>query len=187
MITFGIVAPSQLVEMSMEKPQSGRVDLGSRSKSEVITIRINPKLKFGLELMARLHNRSVAQTVELSIQRVLEDPYDGIQNLRDVRYDRDIINKLWSPHRGERLFKMVIEHPELLNYEEEVLWNKLTRAGVTEGYLAGAELGELTVLPNCNRQELEERIAEFWDELDKAERCSASESKAKKLKELKAS
>ena len=90
------------------------MDLGSRNKSEVITIRINPKLKFGLELMARLHNRSVAQTVEMAIQRVLEDPFDGVQNLRDVRYDQDIIDKLWSPHRGERLLKMVLEHPELL-------------------------------------------------------------------------
>lgn len=163
----------------MEKPQLGRVDLGSRNKSEVITIRINPKLKFGLELMARLHNRSVAQTVEMAIQRVLEDPFDGIQNLRNVRYEHDLIDKLWSPHRGERLLRMVLTHPELLSYEEEVLWNKLTRAGVTEDYLVRTGHSALHVRPNSNLQELEARIADFWDKLDEEERSATSKSKGK--------
>ena len=167
----------------MKKTQGGRVDLGSRNKSEVITIRINPKLKFGLELMARLHNRSVAQTVEMAIQRVLEDPFDGVQNLRDVRYDQDIIDKLWSPHRGERLLKMVLEHPELLSYEEEVVWNKLTRAGVAEDFLENTRLHEVSVRPNCNLHELEERVADFWDKLDETERTTASKSKGKSSKE----
>lgn len=183
LITSGIVRPSSHLAINMEKPQGGRVDLGSRNKSEVITIRINPKLKFGLELMARLHNRSVAQTVEMAIQRVLEDPFDGIQNSRDVRYDSDIIKRLWSPHRGERLLKMVLTHPELLSFEEEVLWNKLTRAGVTEHYLEGTGLDNLHLRPGCNLREFEARIADFWDKLDEAERATTSKAKGKSLKE----
>lgn len=183
MITSGIVRSSFNIAIRMEKSQGGRVDLGSRNKSEVITIRINPKLKFGLELMARLHNRSVAQTVEMAIQRVLEDPFDGIQNLRDVRYERDLIEKLWSPHRGERLLRMVLTHPELLSYEEEVLWHKLTRAGVTEDYLEGTSLDDLHLRPNCNQREFEERIADFWDKLDETERSATSKSKGKSRKE----
>lgn len=159
------------------------MDLGPRNKSEVITIRMNPKLKFGLELVARLHNRSVAQTVEMAIPRVLEDPFDVIQNSRDVRYDRFIVNRLRTPTRGERLLKMVLADPELQSFEEEILWNKLTRAGVTEDYLEGTGLDDLHLRPNCNQREFEERIADFWDKLDETERSATSKSKGKSRKE----
>lgn len=159
------------------------MDLGPRNKSEVITIRINPKLKFGLELVARLHNRSVAQTVEMAIPRVLEDPFDVIQNSRDVRYDRFIVNRLRTPTRGERLLKMVLADPELQGFEEEVLWNKLTRAGVTEDYLEGTGLDDLHLRPNCNHREFEERIADFWDKLQEAGRNATTRSKGMRSKD----
>lgn len=160
----------------------GRVDLGSRSKSEVITLRINPKLKFGLELTSRLHNRSVAQTVELAIMRILEDPYERASRFQDVTLEDDIIDSLWSPHRGERLLKMMLTHPELVSYEEEVLWNKMARAGLLDSYFERPAEPSKKPLPSYNRLELEDRIARFWDEMDAAEKAEAEKKKKEKAK-----
>lgn len=161
-----------------------RFDIGSRNKSEVITLRINPKVKFGLELMARLHNRSVAQTVEMAIFRLLRDPFDGMQHTRDVAYDRDIIDKLWSPHRGERLLRMVLEHRELLSYEEELVWNKMARAGLLSEYFKNPADLACPPVPGYDQRGLEDRIARFWDDLDAAEQDEAA--RKKKAKEKKA-
>lgn len=167
--------------MNEQNHVGGRVDLGSRGKSEVITIRINPKMKFGLELMARLHNRSVAQTVEMAIQRVLSDPFDGVQQLRDVRYVPDIVGAIWSPHRGERLLNLVLKYPELLSYEEEVVWNKLIRSGRVDGFFKCASLPSVTIASDADRKRLESCIAEFWDEIDALEQEEAKKKrKAKK-------
>lgn len=168
----------------MENPHSamGRVDVGSRNKSEVITIRINPKVKFGPELMARLHNRTVAQTVEMAIECVLDDPFDGTQHLRDVNYAPRLIDELWSPHRGERLLRMVLGRPDLLCYEEELVWNKLERANVLDEYFESAKLPACELRADANRKDLEDRIDQFWDELDAAEREEAIRKKREKEK-----
>ncbi|HRQ46982.1 MAG TPA: hypothetical protein PK725_08525 [Rhodocyclaceae bacterium] len=162
-------------------PGTGRVDLGSRSKSEVITIRINPKVKFGLEIMARHNNASVAQMVETAIYRMLKDPFNNSRYIHDD-FDPSIINKLWSPHRGERLLRMVFEHPELLSYEEEVVWNNMAREGVFDGYLEPPLDLSSRPLPDADLHALEDRIASFLDALDAAEREEAEKKKKAKKK-----
>lgn len=167
-------------------PDTGRVDLGSRGKSEVITIRINPKAKFALEILARMQGRTAAQTVEGAIHMMLDY---GYRNADDWRYGQhnfsredslSVIEKLWSPHRGERLLRMAFQHPELLVYEEEVVWNEMARAGVFDGYLEQPISLKSRLLPDANLMELEDRIAKFLHELDAAERAEAEKKKARK-------
>lgn len=156
---------------------AGRVDLGSRNKSEVITIRITPKAKFGLEVMARMCNRSVAQTVEFAIQRLLDEPHRQRPPLEGSDYAHAVIEELWSPHRGERLLKMVFKHPELLSYDEEVAWNKLLRSGALDAYISNAGAASREMLPTADVRELEDRIDQFLEDLDAAAREEAAQKK----------
>lgn len=160
-----------------------RVDLGSRGKSEVITIRLTPKMKFGLELMARLHKRSVAQTADIAIQRLLWDPFDGQEAVSGTPRDPGLLDALWSPHRGERLRRMVFTSPELVAPEEEVLWNQLVRSGRLEPYLMCSQLKSVCLKPGASIHELEDEIARFWDQIDEEARIKAElEKSAKKTK-----
>lgn len=159
---------------------NGRVEIGSRGKSEVITIRLNPKLKFGLELMARLHHRSVAQTAELAIQRLLADPFDGREAVSGTPFDPGLLDALWSPHRGERLRRMVFDHPELLAHEEEVLWHQLVRSGRLAPYLEESQLKIARLKPGASLHALEDEIARFWDLVDEQARAKAESEKSKK-------
>jgi len=152
----------------MKKPQSvDRVDISSRGKTEVITLRLNAKVKFGLELAARLENRSVAQTVEMSIANLLYGK-DGKQpRYRDEEIS-SLIDRLWSPHRGQRLLKMVLYAPDLLNPDEELLWNKLARAGHLDPYFVdAAESSRRPTYGADQQREVEDVIARYWDEDDR--------------------
>jgi hypothetical protein len=167
-------------------PGTRRVDLGSRGKSEVITIRISPKAKFALEIMARMQGRTAAQTAESAILMMLDYGYRSTDDWRNGEHyfsredSLSVINKLWSPHRGERMLRMVFQHPELLVYEEEVVWNEMTRAGVFDGYLEPPISIKSRPLPDANLMELEDRVAKFLDDLDAAARAEAEKKKSKK-------
>lgn len=172
--------------MQNSYPGTGRVDLGSRGKSEVITIRISPKAKFALEILARMEGRTAAQAAESAIIMMLGYGYRRASDWRDGHHDFSkeesfaVIDRLWSPHRGERLLRTVFQHPELLVYEEEVVWNEMGRAGVFDGYLEQPISLKSRLLPDANLMELEDRVAKFLDELDAAERAEAEKRKAKK-------
>jgi len=153
----------------MKKPSTvDRVDISSRGKTEVITLRLNAKVKFGLELAARIEHRSVAQTVEMSIATLLSGT-----PCAPFRYKGEeisaLIDHLWSPHRGQRLLKMVLNAPELLNPDEELLWNRLARTGRLDPYfIDAAETSRQPTFSAEQTRDVEDVIAAFWDDDDQA-------------------
>ena len=114
--------------------QEPSISLGNRSKSEVITIRVTPKVKFGLEINARVHNRSVAQTTDRAVQHLL-----GINFIEEIATEaaavKSILDKIWSPHQGARFLNLVRHYPELMSHEEECLWDKMVRTGLFDDAL----------------------------------------------------
>jgi hypothetical protein len=85
---------------------------GESRKTESLTVRLSPRVKFGLELLARKQHRTLAGVVEWAIDMGMSDPDNGIPDL----------DELWSPLAGERLKNLKDAHPNLLSYEEELLF-----------------------------------------------------------------
>lgn len=79
---------------------------------EALTIRLPPKLKLGLDLLARLQGRSLSQAVEWSLQQALLSVRVGDISLLDLT--AKVIN-CQGPERAERLYKA---NPALLPFEE---------------------------------------------------------------------
>ena len=133
-----------------------------------------------------MQGRTAAQTVESAIHMMLGYGYHNDDDWRNGQHNfsmeesLSVIEKLWSPHRGERLLRMVFQHPELMVYEEEVVWSAMSRAGVFDGYLAQPISLKSRLLPDANLMELEDRVAKFLDELDAAERAEAERKKARR-------
>ena len=107
----------------MEKRVRGRPSGGGSKlqRTETVTIRLDPKLRYLTELAARKQRRTVSSFIEWAIEGALsnvilaEAPHEVI--------DLDLASAtLWDPDEADRLAKLALYCPDLLTYDEEVLW-----------------------------------------------------------------
>jgi hypothetical protein len=107
-------------------------------KGAVITFRLTPKYRFALELMARRQHRSVTGVVEWAIDQALQ--IDGIghppskpevlclDNGAKVdieKFKLSLLDRLWSPIEAKRLVNFGRYAPNLMSFEEKLIWDKI--------------------------------------------------------------
>lgn len=107
-------------------------------KGAVITFRLTPKYRFALELMARRQHRSVTGVVEWAIDQALQ--IDGIghppskpevlclDNGAKVdieKFTLSLLDRLWSPNEAKRLVNFGKYAPNLMSFEEKLIWEKI--------------------------------------------------------------
>lgn len=117
--------------MAARKPQRGAV----RAKGESLTVRIHPKLKYGLELLARKQHRTLTTVVEWALTRALEDEKEGLTkyvNVGDAEFNHyiNILQEVWDPWEADRFVNLAMCCPELLSYEEELVWKVIKETKV---------------------------------------------------------
>lgn len=97
-------------------------------KTDALSIRIDPRLRYGLEMMARQQRRSVTGVVEWAIDATLKREYATSDAQGDNPTFNDLLGQVWRPNEVERLVNLAKRFPELLTYEESRLWEviKLT-------------------------------------------------------------
>jgi hypothetical protein len=96
------------------------------SRTEVFAMRLDPKLKYLAEIAARKQRRSLANFIEWSMEQTLGavklvESEDELQN-RSVLYEA---NRLWDLEPSDRLIKLAENYPELLTYEEQLIWKAI--------------------------------------------------------------
>ncbi len=109
-------------EKSAEKKRGGG---GKLSRSETVTVRLDPQLRYLIELAARKQRRTVSSYIEWA----LEGSLDNITLKEDGSYRVSIANEkheLWDVDEADRFAKLAFNYPEMLNHHEQVLW-KLVR------------------------------------------------------------
>ncbi|WP_156464925.1 hypothetical protein [Mesorhizobium sp. Root552] len=95
--------------------------MGKRpSKSETLTIRLDPKTRFMLDFVARLRGQSITTVVERAISDAanranISTELDYAGNTREIRTWRDF----WSVYEGERALKIAQESELHPTFEEE--------------------------------------------------------------------
>lgn len=98
------------------KKQPGRPR--NPDKPEQFSIRLPPKLKFGLELLARAQHRSLSQAVEWALQVGLNN-YEVGYNGDTIPTIGSIVEKAWShDHEADRLRVIYNQSPTLLSFED---------------------------------------------------------------------
>ncbi len=96
---------------------------GKLSRSETVTVRLDPKLRYLAELAARRQRRTVSSYIEWAI----EDSLGHVNlDLSDGRSLAEEASVLWDVDEADRFAKLALRHPDLLTHEEQVLW-KLVR------------------------------------------------------------
>lgn len=132
-------------------------------KTEIVTVRFDPKLKYLAEIAARKQRRPLSSFIEWVVEQSLEqvmltDPRRGI-DISVASAERTY--RLWDLDDADRLARLALNHPELLTHEEQKLW-KLIREN---GYLWK---GEYVGFPPQYTWDVREhsiiwdRLREYW-------------------------
>ncbi len=123
--------------MATQKPESTRKGGGGKlARSETVTVRLDPKLRYLAELASRKHRRTVSSYVEWAVEESLQRV-----NLRDESVDSrdgyhravslgEVADSLWDVDEADRLAKLAMQFPELLTHEEQVLWKLVRENGL---------------------------------------------------------
>jgi hypothetical protein len=97
----------------------------NNKKEETISLRVTPKLRYGLELLSKKQHRSVSSVVTWAIEKAINDTDEGLRKGSGVT-----LNDLWDVDSADRLVKLVHHSPELLTYEQE----KIVKAAKENGW-----------------------------------------------------
>ncbi|SHJ67403.1 hypothetical protein SAMN02745165_02911 [Malonomonas rubra DSM 5091] len=104
---------------------------GKLTRSETVTVRLDPKLRYLVELAARSQRRTVSSYIEWAIEQSLQKVilFEGRSsaecdvNLAEAGAD------LWDVDEADRLVRLADQYPEMLTYDEQVLWKLICENG----------------------------------------------------------
>ncbi|MCI5049075.1 MAG: hypothetical protein MRY32_01910 [Rickettsiales bacterium] len=82
-----------------------------QTRSETVTVRLDPKLKYGLELLARKQYRSVSSVVEWLVNNAIRTS----EELPDIDY-------IWDIGEADRLINLAFADETMLTFEEQLIW-----------------------------------------------------------------
>ncbi len=103
------------------------------SRSETVSVRLDPKLRYLAELAARKQRRTLSSYIEWAVEESLRDVilhvgtgYNGDENLSVSDESR----RLWDVDESERFIKLAIAYPDLLTHEEQERWKMVGDSGL---------------------------------------------------------
>jgi hypothetical protein len=134
-------------------------------QTAIVSVRLNPKLRYLTELAARKHRRSLSNFIEWAVAESLQDV--DLQGLPETAHDNgtlaDRSNYLWDTHEADRFVKLACDYPDLLTHEEQILW-QLIRASkfLWRKYEGSDEITPLTNYLPPDKYFIYERLREHW-------------------------
>lgn len=101
---------------------------GRLVRSEVLSIRLDSRLRYLAELAARKQRRAVSSFVEWAVQDSLNRVF--LQEDRDShRSVAEEASILWDVDEADRFVKLALRYPDLLTHDEQVLWKVIRETG----------------------------------------------------------
>ena len=97
-------------------------------RTEVYAMRLDPKLKYLAEIAARKQRRSLANFMEWAIELGLkETDLDHDYQIKISVWDKSA--HLWDVDGADRLANLAFIAPELMTYDEQILWKVICETG----------------------------------------------------------
>jgi hypothetical protein len=104
-------------------------DSGDLTRSKVVGVRLDPKLRYLAEIAARKQRRTLSSFIEWAI----EDSLSRVELYHGSGYNGDDsitleqeVKRLWDVDDAERFARLAILYPELLAVEEQERWKLLS-------------------------------------------------------------
>jgi hypothetical protein len=138
---------------------------GKLARSETVTVRLDPKLRYLAELAALKHRRTLSSFIEWAI----EDSLQRVRLREGSGYNSDTGTtvsdegeSLWDVDDADRFAKLALKYPELLTHEEQKRWKLIRENGyLWRGRWASQEKWEWNVKEESL---ILERLREHWDQ-----------------------
>lgn len=97
---------------------------GKLTRSQTVTVRLDPKLRYLAELAGRKQRRTVSSFIEWAIQEALMSVYVRDP---DAEYDEGLsfaqaTEQLWDVDEADRFARLALLFPELLTHDEQCIW-----------------------------------------------------------------
>lgn len=89
-------------------------------KTETLTLRLDPKMKFAIELLARDQKRTLAGVIEWAVQKALNGQEVTTGTGKGTL--QQLVDRVWSPDDLERIIYLGAYAEHLLNHEESCQW-----------------------------------------------------------------
>lgn len=151
--------------MAEKKPRKGG---GSKlTRSETVTVRLDPRLRFACELAAAKDRRTLSSFMEWAVEMAIHQvnvvaDFDGEHMVWQTA--ADVAKAVWDVDESDRFVKLAANYPELLSTREQVLW-KLIRED--ESFWKGTARDH-DGLPDFNFKLLRERWTELQEKITNA-------------------
>lgn len=162
--------------MATENPESKRKAGGGKlARSETVTVRLDPKLRYLAELAALKQRRTVSSFIEWAIEDSLGRVYlqEGGYGNDPGTSVADVAAKLWDVDDADRFAKLALTYPDLLTHDEQKRW-KLIREN---GYLWKGQYAKIGGKWTWRVEEDSlcfDRLRKYWDEFCVVARGDAS-------------
>ncbi len=115
--------------MATENPESKRkVGGGKLARSETVTVRLDPKLRYLAELAARKQRRTLSSYIEwaveesLSTVNLVEEDGDDQDSYHRALSVWGATDSLWDVDEADRFVKLATQFPDLMTYAEQAIW-----------------------------------------------------------------
>jgi hypothetical protein len=119
--------------------RTGEEAVGKRS--EIVTVRLDPKLKYLAELAARKQRRPLSSYIEWAVEQSLEEvalEEDSSGNKTTV-YGAERMHHLWDLDEPDRIVRLALYFPNLLTHDEQMIWKIVRENGhVWKGRFSGS-------------------------------------------------
>jgi hypothetical protein len=97
------------------------------ARSETVTIRLDPKMRYLAELASRVHRRTLSSYIEWAIEASFAKVYPSPSNNAFTLSDR--ASALWDIDEPDRFVTLASTYPNLLSHEEQRLWKLIKENG----------------------------------------------------------
>lgn len=161
--------------MATENAGNRRKGGGGRlSRSETVTVRLDPKLRYLAELAALKQRRTASSFIEWAIEDSLNRVYlkEGGYGNDSGTSVADAASALWDVDDADRFIKLALSYPDLLTHEEQKRW-KLIREN---GYLwRGRYRDDEWTWEAAHHSVIYERVHAHWNDFCSVARGEASQ------------
>lgn len=96
--------------------------LTSNPRSNVVTLRVTPKMRWGLELLAKQRGETLTEVVIHAVDRLFRDTDVGLVRAAGQPAELDLLDQTWAPEECERVVRLAMACPELLDDRQRYLW-----------------------------------------------------------------
>ena len=145
-----------------------------RPDSQVLTIRIDSKLRYAAELAARRQRRTLSSFIQSALEQATRDVTldfelrTDMENMGKKPSAYEFAERSWDVNGLSRLFYLAAAYPHLLDHKEEILWSyyrEFRGLGGRYDPKLVTETEQLELLKE--RQQVNEQLKRFVDWLKK--------------------